>query len=182
MDVVDDRIVACARCPGYDLDEISWCELKIISQLSCIWVILNVIVSDFECHSKWGIGSETSISPLLLVVTNILTADFKEVFEPSSAFVTHTVQPLYFVFSLRADLEMEEAHSELSGMIIEDVSHDVDIIRRAAGGALAEALTKHPDQVPVVLTQLLDLYNQQNYVSFDCRLRPFLKCNFSVYF
>ncbi|PVD31523.1 hypothetical protein C0Q70_06936 [Pomacea canaliculata] len=76
--------------------------------------------------------------------------------------VDETIQSL--AKSLRADLEMEEAHSELSGMIIEDVSHDVDIIRRAAGGALAEALTKHPDQVPVVLTQLLDLYNQQNYL------------------
>ncbi|KAJ7333816.1 eIF-2-alpha kinase activator GCN1 [Desmophyllum pertusum] len=47
----------------------------------------------------------------------------------------------------------------LCSALLEDVVHDVEVIRKAAAPALAAAVTEHPDVAPSILQQLVDLYN-----------------------
>lgn len=47
----------------------------------------------------------------------------------------------------------------LCSALLEDVVHDVEIIRKAAAPALAAAINEHPDAAPVILQQLMDLYD-----------------------
>ena len=46
----------------------------------------------------------------------------------------------------------------LCSALLEDVVHDVEVIRKAAAPALAAAITEHPDVAPSILQQLVDLY------------------------
>lgn len=47
----------------------------------------------------------------------------------------------------------------LCSALLEDVVHDVEVIRKAAAPALAAAVTEHPDVAPSILQQLVDLYD-----------------------
>ena len=47
----------------------------------------------------------------------------------------------------------------LCSALLEDVVHDVEVIRKAAAPALAAAITEHPDVAPSILQQLVDLYD-----------------------
>ena len=47
----------------------------------------------------------------------------------------------------------------LCSALLEDVVHDVEVIRKAAAPALAAAVADHPDVAPSILQQLVDLYN-----------------------
>lgn len=47
----------------------------------------------------------------------------------------------------------------LCSALLEDVVHDVEVIRKAAAPALAGAVTEHPDVAPSILQQLVDLYD-----------------------
>lgn len=47
----------------------------------------------------------------------------------------------------------------LCSALLEDVVHDVEVIRKAAAPALAGAVTEHPDVAPSILQQLFDLYD-----------------------
>ncbi|KAK7475223.1 hypothetical protein BaRGS_00033527, partial [Batillaria attramentaria] len=67
--------------------------------------------------------------------------------------------------SLQEDLDLQDPPTALCEAVIRDVDHDVDIIRRAAGAALAQVLEKHPDNVASALTQLLDVYQQRLYMA-----------------
>ncbi|XP_068678677.1 stalled ribosome sensor GCN1-like [Montipora foliosa] len=46
----------------------------------------------------------------------------------------------------------------LCSALLEDVVHDVEVIRNASTRALAAAITEHPDVAPSILQQLMDLY------------------------
>ena len=73
--------------------------------------------------------------------------------------------PLSMSCSLQEDLEIQEPPEQLHAAIIEDIDHDVDIIRKASAATLAQVLEKHQSYVSVVLAQLLDLYEQRLVVS-----------------
>lgn len=47
----------------------------------------------------------------------------------------------------------------LCSALLEDVVHNVEVIRKAAAPALAAAVTEHPDVAPSILQQLVDLYD-----------------------
>lgn len=47
----------------------------------------------------------------------------------------------------------------LCSALLEDVVHDVEVIRKAAAPALAAAVTEHPDVASAILQQLVDLYD-----------------------
>lgn len=47
----------------------------------------------------------------------------------------------------------------LCSALLEDVVHDIEVIRKAAAPALAAAVTEHPDVAPSILQQLVDLYD-----------------------
>lgn len=47
----------------------------------------------------------------------------------------------------------------LCSALLEDVVHDIEVIRKAAAPALAGAVTEHPDVAPSILQQLFDLYD-----------------------
>lgn len=47
----------------------------------------------------------------------------------------------------------------LCSALLEDVVHDVEVMRKAAAPALAAAVTEHPDVAPSILQQLVDLYD-----------------------
>ena len=49
----------------------------------------------------------------------------------------------------------------LCSVLLEDVAHDVEVVRNAASPALAAAITEHPDVAPFILQQLLDLYEEK---------------------
>lgn len=70
--------------------------------------------------------------------------------------------------SLREDLDIEDPPELLHAAVLEDVDHDVDLMRKAAAAALAQVLEKHQTYIPVVLAELLDLYEQRLYVSCMC--------------
>ena len=67
--------------------------------------------------------------------------------------------------SLQEELDIQEPHEQLHAAIIEDIDHDVDIIRKAAAATLAQVLQGHQSYVPAVLAQLLDLYELRLVVS-----------------
>ena len=75
------------------------------------------------------------------------------------------LSPLCLCPSLQEDLEIQEPHEQLHAAIIEDIDHDVDIIRKAAAATLAQVLQGHQSYVPAVLAQLLDLYELRLVVS-----------------
>ncbi|KAK7087777.1 stalled ribosome sensor GCN1-like [Littorina saxatilis] len=66
--------------------------------------------------------------------------------------------------SLREDLDIEDPPELLHAAVLEDVDHDVDLMRKAAAAALAQVLEKHQTYIPVVLAELLDLYEQRLYL------------------
>ncbi|XP_029194337.2 eIF-2-alpha kinase activator GCN1-like [Acropora millepora] len=49
----------------------------------------------------------------------------------------------------------------LCSALLEDVVHDVEVVRNIAPLALAAAITEHPDVAPFILQQLLDLYEEK---------------------
>ncbi|XP_013411317.1 eIF-2-alpha kinase activator GCN1 [Lingula anatina] len=61
-----------------------------------------------------------------------------------------------------ADLQLEE---ELCSLLPNDVIHSEAVIREAAADALAAALKEFPEQVPLVLEQLMDKYREKLYLA-----------------
>ena len=51
------------------------------------------------------------------------------------------------------------APEQFCSALLEDVVHDVEVIRKAAAPALAVAIKEHPDVAPAILQQLVDLYD-----------------------
>lgn len=49
----------------------------------------------------------------------------------------------------------------LCSALLEDVVHDVEVVRNIAPLALAAAINEHPDVAPFILQQLLDLYEEK---------------------
>ncbi|XP_076452806.1 stalled ribosome sensor GCN1-like [Babylonia areolata] len=65
---------------------------------------------------------------------------------------------------LREDLDLESPQDGLHGAVLEDVDHQVDLVRKACALTLAQVLHAHPHHVPSVLTHLLHLYEQRLYL------------------
>ncbi|KAL8584753.1 hypothetical protein ACOMHN_035672 [Nucella lapillus] len=66
--------------------------------------------------------------------------------------------------ALRTELEIESPPEQLHTMVLEDVDHSVDLVRKACAVTLAQVLEVHPNNVPEVLSQLLELYNKRLYL------------------
>ena len=72
---------------------------------------------------------------------------------------------MIIVSRLQDDLGIEDPPEMLYASIMEDVDHDVDLIRRSCALSLAKVLEKNDTVVPAVIAQLLDLYEEKLYVS-----------------
>ena len=66
--------------------------------------------------------------------------------------------------SLREELNLEEPCQELCGVIVQDATHNEEVVRVGASFALAQVVEVHPSYISATLLTLLDLYEEKLYV------------------
>ena len=72
---------------------------------------------------------------------------------------------LKLLFSIREELDLEDPLDDLPGAIVDDILHDVEVVRKAASETISQVLEVHSEFVPGILQQLLVKYEEKLYVS-----------------